>query len=82
MEQNFELIVTMRNRSALSASFNVKILSIDFDRKQLLLTLIDKGMYQRAKCVGLPIDDECFISLDMKYDFMSDDVQLRLIPKI
>lgn len=82
MEQNFELIVTMRNRPALSASFNVKTLSIDFDRKQVLLTLADKGMFQRAKCVGLPIDDECFISFDMKDDFMSDDIQIRLIPKM
>lgn len=82
MEQNFELIVTMRNRSVLQTSFEVKILSIDFDRKQLLLKLVDKGMYQRVKCVGLPIDDDDFISLDMKYDFMSDDVQIRLIPKI
>lgn len=76
------MVAAMRAKRGLCMSFEVEVISVHFDHKRMDIRLVNNDDRQKAIAVGLQPDDAGNIIINLRHDFINDDVVYNIVGEI
>lgn len=76
------MVAAMRTRRLISVSFEIVIISVQFDHHRMTVKLVNSSDLPKAVAAGLQPDEYGYITIDLKCDFVDNDVVYNIIVEI
>lgn len=76
------LVAAMRTRRQINVSFEIEVIDVHFDHKRMDIKLVNNSDHNKAIAAGLQPDDYGYISIDLKHDFVNDDIVYNIVGEI
>lgn len=76
------LVAAMRTRRQISVSFEVEVINVHFDHHRMDIKLVNNSDRPKAVVAGLQPDEYGYITIDLKCNFVDDDVVYNIVGKI
>lgn len=75
-------IASMRTRRQISVSFEIEIIEFSFDYKQMGIRIVNKDDINKAVAAGLQPNENGYVTINIKHDFLSDDIIYNIVGEI
>lgn len=76
------LVAAMRSRRGIMVSFEIEVINVHFDHKRMDIRVVNSEDRSKAIAAGMQPDNAGYISIDLRHDFVNDDVMYNIVGDI